>query len=948
MLLQRRLRRQSRRRCSLGHRTEQAGLAVGTLALVLLALTFITLAWSYSDLTANLPPISKLPTMLNAEDGLYLEPTRFYDRTGQHLLFTLQDPGAERRYLVFDPQKPDHLSPFLIKVTIDIEEPNFWNSPGFSLTRLTDPEPVTIAERLVDRLLLDQEPAGLRRALRMRLLAAQITSRYGRAQVLEWHLNSAYYGRLAYGAESAARLYLEKSASVLNLVESALLVAAEQAPALNPADTPEAAIERTDAILTRLLADGKIPQEEYDQANISALKLNVLTSAKPGIAPAFTNLALDQLVRRFGRFRIELGGLHVITSLDIHQQEQLACGLEAHLNRLEGRAASSNTSSGQSCETSQLLPAMPTSFQPLPSSMEGSAVVLDTATGQVLALAGDTTRTEESAILSGHQPGTLLTPFLAISAFARGFGPASLMWDIPGQLVPELEAAANPDGNFVGPLRLREALVSDNLVPLQQLLNEIGPDTAWKQAETLGLRGLSGLPRADHLLIEGGSVNLVDMAQAYSTIANQGILIGRKDKTGRIESSLLLKVSDNQGRILLEDAAADSQPVLTSSLAYLVHHVLSDEPSRWPYLGYPNPLEIGRPAGAKIGFAASGRQAWTAGYTPQRLVITWLGLPDEASQKVAPRFAADLWHALIQNASRNLPADGWKIPMGVSKMDVCSPSGLLPTRACPTVVSEIFLAGNEPTGPDTLYKTFQVNRETGYLATVFTPPELVEERTYLVLPEEAQSWGLLAGLPIPPQGYDRIQSPTILPFTQISEPAQFSVVHGQLIIRGTAAGNGFVYYQLQNGEGLNPSAWLPIGDAQRTPVQNGVLGIWDTSGLNGLFALRLQVVRKDQLLETAILQITVDNTPPRLRILYPGEGQRLPISNQPITLQTDTSDTVGLQKVEFYIDGLIIGSQTSSPYSLAWQPLNGHHTLKIIAYDLAGNTAESSIQFTIE
>jgi len=70
-------------------------------------------------------------------------------------------------------------------------------------------------------------------------------------------------------------------------------------------------------------------------------------------------------------------------------------------------------------------------------------------------------------------------------------------------------------------------------------------------------------------------------------------------------------------------------------------------------------------------------------------------------------------------------------------MDVCNPSGLLPTADCPSIASEIFINGSEPVSYDNLHQSYQVNRETGQLATVFTPLELIEEQTYLVVPPEA-------------------------------------------------------------------------------------------------------------------------------------------------------------------------------------------------------------------
>ncbi len=76
-------------------------------------------------------------------------------------------------------------------------------------------------------------------------------------------------------------------------------------------------------------------------------------------------------------------------------------------------------------------------------------------------------------------------------------------------------------------------------------------------------------------------------------------------------------------------------------------------------------------------------------------------------------------------------------PDGFIEMSVCDKSGLLPTADCPTV-TEMFIPGTEPTEPDNIYKLIAINRETGKLATVYTPPELVEEKVYEIYPPEAQ------------------------------------------------------------------------------------------------------------------------------------------------------------------------------------------------------------------
>ena len=157
------------------------------------------------------------------------------------------------------------------------------------------------------------------------------------------------------------------------------------------------------------------------------------------------------------------------------------------------------------------------------------------------------------------------------------------------------------------------------------------------------------------------------------------------------------------------------------------------------------------------------------------------------------------------------------------------------------------------------------------------PLELIEEQTFLVLPQYAQEWGEVMGLELPPDDYDTIQALAPLPGVEISSPQIFSYVKDSLTIKGTAAGENFLAYRLQAGKGLNPENWVQIGEEKSDMVEDGVLGVWDTTGLDGLYAIRLAVQRSDNQVETAIIQVTVDNSPPQAGIFYPFQGKRSPL-----------------------------------------------------------------------
>ena len=913
-----------------------------------LMLVILGAAQVYTNLTQDLPSMDVLPLLMDSQQGLLLQPTRLYDRTGQHLLLALENPGVERHFLSIDLSKNNHFSPLLIQTAISLVEPDFWASPGFDWMQPAQPSPSTMAEHVVNDLLLENEPASLRRTLRMHLLAAQITSRFGRGQVLEWYLNSLYFGHNAYGADNAAHLYLKKSAADLTLAESVLLLAVAQTPALNPIDSPAAALEQQRSMLTVLLQKGIISQDDFD----SSLKTRLVFAPAPSEpiqnSRAFNALALRQVALDLPMRSIERGGLKIITTLDENLQAQLSCTLQAQLLNLEGQPNAVESASSQVCESALLLPTLPPAVQPLPPTLQASAVVLDLATGEILGLSGDATASAETSSLPTHNPGSLLTPFVALAGFERGLSPASLVWDIPPTPAAGEVDSSLPGQVYHGPLRLRTAVSNDYLTPLIQMLTQLGPGNVWKLSEPLGLRLSTSGPDESAYIKSGSEISLLDISRAYSTFANQGILVGQPGSDRIISPNAVLKVEDWSGRVIIDRTQPLRSPIISTQLAYLVNHILADENSRRISLGYPNWLDTGRPAAAKIGQVDNQHDAWTVGYSPHRLVAAWVGLEDSKSPlSLDYHAAAGIWNALMHITHQSLPPDGWDAPAGISTIDVCDPSGLLPTRYCPATVREVFLNGNEPTSYDNLYRPFSVNRETGRLATIFTPLNLVDERVFMVPPADALGWAKASGIKIPPVAYDDIQAPAMQPDAAIIQPALFAYVNGKIIIQGSANGSQFNNYHLQVGQGLNPSTWQELGQQSNTAVNNNTLGEWDTTQFeDGLYALRLTVIEKDQSLKTAITQVTIDNTPPVLHILNPRPGQQ--VSASILNLTVDAADEVGINRVEWYMDGQLVGKTSQSPFILGWQTVPGSHSLIVKAIDLANNPASSpEIKFSV-
>ena len=832
ILRARRERRLARQHAS-ASRTRSSLLTMGILFSLLTAACILTSAVFYINLTRDLPSIELLPQLLNPPDGILLQPTRVYDRTRQNVIFAFAPDDSPRRYIPLSETNPQHLPESLSKAVVAVSDPHFWDHPGYTLDTITnyDLHP-TLAQQLVSDLLLFDEPPSLRRALRERMLAAQITSRYGRTQVLEWYLNSANFGRYTFGAENASRLYFGKSATELTPAESAILAAVSSSPSLNPYDASQTALQRGRETLETMNRRGLLSNEALANALGESPEFQSPPPSPPQFAAAFTNLLLTQLDSRFPRARIERGGLTIVSTLDFNLQKGASCVTAFYAARLAGLPEPASE-----CEALRFLPALPPGVEV--DNASTSAIVTDPHTGQILAVVGETFQAQETPLIGAHRPGSVLDSFIYLTAFTRGLSPGSLIWDIPGKTDVE-----NFDGAYHGPMRLRVALANDYQAPTAQLLSQMGTDNVNRIAASFGIS-------------PDEQLSLLDAAGAYGVFAQGGVYFGQQVAGEEFEPVTLLRVEGNDGSVWLDWSAPEAKPVVTPGLAYLMNHALSDEPARWQSLGQPNVTEVGKPAGVKLGQTEDALDAWTIGYSPSRVVAVWVGSRSGSPLKGGLRgVPAILWNALMQLATESLPREGWAAPPDVSVINVCDPSGMLPTADCPNLVSEVFLNGNEPIQADTMYRRYAINRETGLLATVFTLPQLIEDHVYLVVPPEARSWAEGAGLEIPPATYDVIQPPQVDANVNITSPALFTEVSGEVEIRGTAAGEGFSSYRLLVGQGLNPQEWIQMAEGNQ-PVTDDLLGSWDTSGLSGLYAMQLQVLRDDQSVDTAITQFTV-------------------------------------------------------------------------------------------
>jgi membrane carboxypeptidase/penicillin-binding protein PbpC len=392
--------------------------------------------------------------------------------------------------------------------------------------------------------------------------------------------------------------------------------------------------------------------------------------------------------------------------------------------------------------------------------------------------------------------------------------------------------------------------------------------------------------------------------------------------------------------------------VISEELVYLINHVLSDH-EVWLDPRIADVFRIGRPAAVKTGYVPENHSGWVIGYTPQMVVGVWTGGLDpqlDGSDPAPVEISAAIWRAVTQHVSRGSEVQDWEMPPGIVTEDVCYPSGDLPTEYCPRIVREIFIRGNEPLGPDALYQAYEINRETGLLASVFTATSQIEERVYLSVPPFAASWAAAAGVDTPPEVYDLVgdgQDDDALGF---SEPDNLSFVRGRVRIVGSIPEEEFVSARLQYGVGLNPRSWVQIGEEINDPGIDQFLGAWDTSELEeGIYALQLVVIQEEQQIQKRSLILSVDNTPPEMILMTDFSGGEVPYQRgKDLLLEVRFTNPSEIAQVDFILDDSLLASRRVDPFLIPWQVTLGTHELIIQAQDQAGNQTDIRVVFQVK
>jgi len=562
--------------------------------------------------------------------------TKIYDRNG---ILLQQIYATQNRTLVPLKDIPINLQ----HATIAIEDKNFYKHPGFDLPSIIraayediSGKPIqggsTITQQLIKSSLLTSA-RSITRKFKEIILAFWAERLYTKNQILEMYFNQVPYGGTAWGIEAASEVYFNKNVKDVDLAQSAVLAGLTAAPTdYSPFNTNNSTLwkKRQIAVLDQMVDDKYISKDQAIAAAKEQITFN--TQPEPLLAPHFVNYITNYLEQKYGPELVEKGGLIVTTSLDVKTQNMAQ---QIVTNEVNNDAYLNLTN--------------------------GAVVITDPTNGDILAMVGskdfnDPNGGNVNLATSLRQPGSSIKVVTYSAALQHGFTAATILDDTPVTFSNPWEtySPVNYDGSFHGKVPLRIALGNSFNIPAVKTLNQIGIPTMVNLGKQMGIQSW-GDPSQYGLSITlgGADVTMLDMSRVYGTLANQG---------KEVDLNPILKITDYKGNVLeqKDNSNIPSNQVIDPGIAFIMGDILADNNARMTEFGPNSPLNIpGHYVSVKTGTTDNKRDNWTDGYTPNFVVVTWVGNNDNSpmSQALASGItgAAPIWNKIMTNLVNSKP-----------------------------------------------------------------------------------------------------------------------------------------------------------------------------------------------------------------------------------------------------------------------------------------------------
>ncbi len=746
---------------------------------------------------------------------------------------------------------------------------------------------------------------------------------------------------------------------------------------------------RTDQVLRNMEEQGYITEAER-LSSIEQLEKIIFEPTRESIrAPHFVLWVRQQVEEIFaGRFEeglLEQGGLRIETTLDWDLQQRAEESIARYREDLTTRFGGENMA---------LVALDPRSNDIL--SYVGNMDYADEENGGKIDMAQ-----------APRQPGSSFKPFVYAAAFQRGFGPATPIYDVPTKIGND--EPQNYDGRYKGLMTIRTALGASRNVPAAKayflagqedqiltLVSALGAPTPLLRKEELQEeRGVFdyGWP----LALGAAETPLLEMANAYGALARGGI-------AKPVIS--IRRITDSKGNLLYSPKEEEGKSALDPRIAYQITSILSDESARpeeyWrtqlSVPGYKTAAKTGtsnkcmewkevsipeRPGEMRqVCLLRKPDNAWVLGYTPNLVVGAWMGNADSSAMfdkadgltSVSP-----FWRDFMVSAHRTLknPVTEFERPDGIITPQISTLSGQLPSPCTPVEHrrADVFLEEFPPTAQDPDCVQIEIDRVTHLLISDECPLEARASGSFLVArsvegkrwptwEEGVQAWtkkqmelwyatpdhsGALLPLPVAPTEKCRLDmTPGRLskPVISIVTPAPGGTatypVFQPRIHYASQAGILSVTFAIDGVQVANVTT-APFTQSLRVPKSVA------ESGQHTLTA-----TITDEYFTTASFSVNFtfnqDTRAPTVEFILPRDDMRLPKGGE-LTMQAKAEDMEsGMKYVQFFLGDVLLTTKPKEPYTMTYMLTEapGVYHLKVLATDIAGNTAEDVRTLTVE
>ena len=570
-----------------------------TKILLIIGLGFSLLTGGYLFYLAKTTNVKDLQNALKAT-------TIIYDKNGDQAGSLTGQKGT---YVELDA-----ISENLQNAVIATEDRSFYKNSGinygrFFLAILTlgrSGGGSTITQQLAKNAYLSQDQTVERKAKEF-FLALEINKKYSKKEILTMYLNNAYFGNGVWGIEDASKKYFGVSASQLSLDQSAVLAGMLKGPEIyNPLYSVENATNRRNTVLQNMVAAGYIDQKTADQS--AAVDIHgQLVDAYEGKSedyryPSYFDAVINEAVNEYGLTEEDIvkNGYRIYTELDQNYQASM-------------QVIYDNTALFPVAEDG--------------TRAESGSVALDPKTGGVRALVGRVGsdenpgfRTYNYATQAARSPGSTIKPLVVYSpAVAAG-------WSTNKELDNSTTQYGSYEvNNYAGiqsspTVPMYQALAESLNLPAVATANDLGLDTVFEYGKKFGLN----MDKVDKSLAvalgAGVTTNPMQMAQAYGTFANGGVMN---------DAHLITKIENASGQVVKSHSQKSTRVLSGSTTDKMTNMMLGTFSNGTGVNAAPYGYTMaGKTGTTETSFNKdlSGDQ-WVIGYTPDVVISQWLGFP---------------------------------------------------------------------------------------------------------------------------------------------------------------------------------------------------------------------------------------------------------------------------------------------------------------------------------